>query len=272
MAKIPFLKMNGVGNDFVIIDERQQSYNLSCQNIINICDRKNGIGCDQLVIIQNSAEANCFMAIYNQDGSRSATCGNATRCVAAIIFDEDKNLDQISIATLAGSLECWKSSQNMISVRMGIPEFSWSKIPLSKAIDTQNLEIFDYKFYCVNVGNPHAVTFLTKMINDDEFLKIGPQIENHQLFPEKINVEFAVIKSDSKITARVWERGSGETKACGSGACAIAITAIKNNFVNKNEIEIEFPGGSTFIKWPNDQESVIMTGTYIKEFSGYYEL
>lgn len=270
MKKIPFVKMNGAGNDFVIIDQRQQQHNLTKNDIINICDRKI-IGCDQLILISNSKNADCFMSIYNKDGSQSATCGNATRCVASIILNENKNSQKILIETLAGNLECWNHNSKMISVKMGIPKFNWQEIPLSKESNTQGLDILGYKFYCVNIGNPHAVAFFQKTISNNDLYEIGPKIENHQFFPEKTNVEFAVIKSDKLIEAKVWERGSGETKACGSGACAIAVTAIKNDFIKNNEVEIKFPGGSTFINW-DKKNSVIMTGYYDREFNGNYEV
>jgi len=261
--KVKFIKMNGAGNDFVIFDARNQEVNLNKEEIIKISDRKN-IGCDQLIIIRKVDDADCLMEIYNSDGSLSGACGNATRCVAAII-----NQDSLKIKTAAGFLKCWREG-NLISVDMGKPKFLAKEIPLAKEIDSQNISFFGLSFACVNVGNPHAVTFVKKLPSDEEFFKIAPQIESEVIFSQKTNVEFAKIISDNLLEVRVWERATGETLACGSGACAVAILAIKNGLVKSKKLTTRFKGGDLIIEW--NGESVIMTGGFEKNFEGEINL
>jgi diaminopimelate epimerase len=268
--KIEFLKMNGAGNDFVIIDQRLNQYNLSTQSLIDMCDRNYGIGCDQLITINNSDIANCHMTIFNNDGTTSEACGNATRCVAAIIFNENSTLLQIKIQTIAGILDCKKESNDMISVTMGVPKFNWQDIPLSNKQDTQSLNIYGYNAFCVNIGNPHTVLFLDHKITDTELFNLGPKIENDPIFLNRTNVEFAHITSDYHIKARVWERGVGETQACGSGACAIAAIAIKNKLINTTKTLISYPGGDIYIEWNNPKSPIIMSGDYEIEYEGEY--
>lgn len=258
-AKIPFVKMEGAGNDFVIIDSRRIPVHLTAQQVKKISDRKN-IGCDQVIILKNSSRADCLMEIYNSDGSLSAACGNATRCVASILMAEKKHREA-KIKTAAGILRCWKSG-DLISVDMGIPEFDWKKIPLSSEIDSQKIFLHDFEFACVNVGNPHAVAFVDEKLSDEKFLNLGPKIECDSIFPEKTNVEFAKIISDDLIEVQVWERGTGETLACGSGACAVAILAIKKSLVKKNKVTTRFKGGDLTVEWNGTGSAVIMTGGY----------
>jgi diaminopimelate epimerase len=253
-TKIKFVKMSGAGNDFAIFDARQFSeFSLSAAQIQKIANRKN-IGCDQLIVIkkpllQKKEKAlnvdltdadqiqnpDCLMEIYNPDGSKSEACGNATRCVAAILFSET-NKSEINIKTAARVLKCWRAiknlaGENLISVNMGIPSFDWQKIPLLQKTNTQKISLFNFDFACVNVGNPHAVAFINAPLSDKKFFEIGSKVETNKIFPQKTNVEFAQILSDNLIEVRVWERGAGETLACGSGACAVAILAIKNGLM-----------------------------------------
>lgn len=257
--EIKFIKMNGAGNDFVIFDARQKEINLTKNQIQKISNRNN-IGCDQLIIIRNSMEADCLMEIYNSDGSLSGACGNATRCVAALI--DKKNL---KIKTAAGILDC-KKNGNLISVTMGKPKFSWNEIPLTKEVDSQKIILENFEFACLNIGNPHAVTFIENNLSDEEFFRVGPKVENDPLFRDKTNVEFAKVISDELIEVRVWERGAGETLACGSGACAVGVLAIKKNLIQDNKVTIRFKGGDLEIEW--NGADVIMTGGYEKEFEG----
>lgn len=259
--KIPFIKMSGAGNDFVIFDARKTAVSLTAQQIKKISQRKN-IGCDQLIILKNSSGADCEMEIYNSDGSLSGACGNATRCVASL-FDKT----EVKIKTAAGILKCWKNG-NLISVDMGVPNFEAKKIPLSLEVDSQKIALFGFEFSCVNVGNPHAVTFIKKPLSDKEFFEVGPKVETNSLFPQKTNVEFAQILSDNLIEVRVWERGAGETLACGTGACAVGILAIRKNLVKNKKVTTRFKGGDLEIEWHGDGTSVIMTGGYDKIFDG----
>lgn len=279
-VQINFVKMSGVGNDFVIFDGRKVAINLSAAQIKKISDRKN-IGCDQLIVLKSSltiaksivkedSPPDCIMEIYNSDGSLSGACGNATRCVASILLAEKKT-DRVRIQTAAGILDCWRDG-DLISVNMGIPNFDWQKIPLAHKSDSQKIVLFDFEFACVNVGNPHAVTFINYsqpqelVINDADFFAIGPQVETNAIFPQKTNVEFVRILSDELMEVRVWERGAGETLACGSGACAVAILAIRKNLTKSKKITVRFKGGDLLIEWHGDGSPVIMTGGYQKIF------
>lgn len=275
---LKFVKMSGAGNDFVIFDARETLISLTPQQIQKISDRKN-IGCDQVIILKNFAKADCEMEIYNSDGSKSGACGNATRCVAAILFGllsspsgvegrfpsgvEGKTAqtptpstplrEQIKIKTAAGILKCWHDG-DLISVDMGAPKFE------------NDVTLFGFDFSCIDVGNPHAVTFLNKKISDEKFFEIGPKVESDKIFPNKTNVEFARILSDDLIEVRVFERGAGETLACGSGACAVATLAIEKKLVNSRKITIRFKGGDLQIEW--NGTSIVMTGGFKKEFDG----
>jgi diaminopimelate epimerase len=268
---ISFLKMNALGNDFIIIDQRKSSIKLTSKDIIKLSNRKI-IGCDQLILIldDQSKEADCYIEIYNSDGSKSPSCGNATRCVAALLIEE-KNQERVKIRTDAGILECCKDD-NLISVLMGHPKFLWSEIPINKNIATDNVVFDNYRFYLANIGNPHAVTFLTHELSDQEFFYLGKKIESDPLFSLKTNVEFARIINDDLIDVRVFERGVGETLACGTGACAVAAIAIKNNLVKQNEITIRFKGGDLKIKWPSPNSEIIMIGSHQKTFVGNINL
>ncbi len=257
--------MNGAGNDFVIFDARNQTVNLNSEQIKKISDRKN-IGCDQLIVMKPTSEADIEMVIYNSDGSISGACGNATRCVASLL---DK--DELKIKTAAGILEC-KKSGDLISVNMGIPKFNWNEVPLSKNIDSQKILLEGFEFACLSIGNPHAVTFIKEPLGDEKFFGIGPKIENNPIFPQKTNVEFAQIISDDLIEVRVWERGAGETLACGSGACAVGILAIRKKLVKNNKVTTRFKGGDLLIEWNGEGSAVIMTGGFEKEFEGKIEV
>jgi len=256
-SNLSFIKMNATKNDFIIFDSRSLEINLSCNQIQKICDRKN-IGCDQLIIIKNpssSSVADCFMEIYNQDGSKSAMCGNATRCVASLIMQEKKST-KATIETASNVLNCWRQINGEISVEMGNPKFS------------NNFSFNNLEFFLVDMGNPHAVCFVDEIPADEVFFKIAPQVETNKFFLNRTNVEFAKIIADNLIEVRVWERGAGETLACGSGACAVAVAAIKNNLVNAKKIITRFKGGDLAIEWADDASLVIMTGNYQKIFHG----
>jgi diaminopimelate epimerase len=251
---VRFIKMSGAGNDFAIFDARKTTINLSTAQIVKISNRKN-IGCDQLIVIRNADTADCMMEIYNSDGSLSQACGNATRCVASILM-EDSTSSSIKIKTAAGILECWREANGLISVNMGIPNFDWQKIPLSCEADSQKISLFDFEFACTNVGNPHAVTFISNPLSDEKFFDVGPKVETNSIFLQKTNVEFSQIISDNLIEVRVWERGAGETLACGSGACAVAILAIKKGLVKNNKVTIRFKGGDLHIEWNGNGSAI----------------
>lgn len=250
---ISFLKMNAAGNDFVIFDARKNNISLTSENIKKISNRKN-IGCDQLIIIKDDQnKSDCFMEIYNCDGSQSSSCGNATRCVASILFSSSLN-QIIKIRTNSGIVECKKNDQ-LISVNMGKPFYS-----------NKNFVFNNYNFFCIDIGNPHAVCFLKDSIDNDSFYNIGPKVENNSYFPYKTNVEFAKIINNDLIEVRVWERGAGETLACGSGACAVAYVAITQGYINSNKVTTKFKGGEIHLELIDN--FILMTGGYQKIFEG----
>jgi len=271
--------MHGLGNDFVIIDGRDNGLNLSLEQRQHISNRKWGVGCDQLIILERSkswAEMN-FMRIYNPDGSEAEACGNATRCVADLMMRED-DVDNIVIETVAGSLNCWREGEQLVRVEMGKPQLKWSEIPLSKDCDTLFLEglrgVNDLRPttrndlpVAVNMGNPHCIFFVDEKIDDVELTKLGSHFEVDPLFPNKTNVEFVQILSPNHVRMRVWERAAGITQACGSGACAVAVAAIRRGLTER-KMTVTLDGGDLIINWPSDDAPVHMTGPVAYVFDG----
>ena len=244
-------KMDGLGNDFVIIDQRKKNINLSNDQIIKICDRE-FIGCDQLIFIKEDADLDAELEFYNSDGSKSDACGNGTRCVAHLLSKEN-NKKEINLKVASKILKSKIFENNLVETSIGLPRVKWNEIPLSKESDTKNLNIKlidneNKAFYggiAINVGNPHVIFFIE---NIDKFNleKIGPEIENHELFPEKCNVTLAKKISPTLIKVKVWERGAGLTKACGTAACATAVAANLENLSN-SKTEIEFSMGKLLV-------------------------
>ena len=257
-------KMDGLGNDFIIIDQRNDQFKLSKDQIKKICDR-NFIGCDQLIFIKKNKNTDAGMEFYNSDGSTSGACGNGTRCVAYFLSKEmDK--DRIVLWTKSGNLESKILGEKLVETKIGPAKTNWKEIPLIKNLDTKNLnyKIIDknnqehFGGTVVNVGNPHIIFFVNN-IEDFDLKKIGPEIENDKLFPEKCNVALAKIINDCLIKVRVWERGAGLTKACGTAACATAYAAKINDKI-KNKVQIEFELGKLTI-FIDENENILMNGT-----------
>lgn len=265
-----FKKMHGLGNDFVILDARENGLELSLEQKRLIADRRRGIGCDQLLVIERSknwAETN-FMRIYNPDGSEARACGNGTRCVAHLLMREDQ-VDNIIIETVAGSLNCWREAEQLVRVEMGKPNLKWDEIPLSKECDTLYLP-FNDKPVAVNVGNPHCVFFVENIAGkwtDKLVEEHGKQVEIAPLFPERANVEFVEILARDHVRMRVWERGTGITQACGSGACAAAVAAIRRKLTDR-KVTVTLDGGDLVIEWPSDDAPVSMIGPVTYVFDG----
>jgi diaminopimelate epimerase len=256
---IKAFKMDGLGNDFVIIDQRNKNIDLSKDQIIKICDRSY-IGCDQLILIKKNRKIDAGLEFYNSDGSVSGACGNGTRCVADLLAKEN-NKNEITVWTSSGSLKSNILGNNLVETEIGIPKTNWDEIPLSKNLNTKNLNIkiiSKNNEECIggtaiNVGNPHIIFF----VNDIEIFdlkKIGPEIENHEFFPEKCNVTIAKVINKNLIKVKVWERGAGLTKACGTAACAAAVAG-KVNKLTDSKVDIEFALGklSIFI----DEKNII---------------
>jgi diaminopimelate epimerase len=248
---IKAFKMDGLGNDFVIIDQRNKNINLSKDQIIKICDR-NYIGCDQLILIKKNRKIDAGLEFYNSDGSITGACGNGTRCVANLLAKKN-NKKEITVWTSSGSLKSNILTKNLVETEMGIPKTNWDEIPLSKNIDTKYLKIkiMDKNNEehiggtAINVGNPHIIFFVND-IETFDLKKIGPEIENHEFFPKKCNVTLAKVVNKNLIKVKVWERGAGLTKACGTAACATAVAA-KINDLADSKVDIEFALGKLSI-------------------------
>ena len=258
-------KMDGLGNDFVIIDQRTQGFSLNKDQIIKICDR-NFVGCDQLILIKKNSEVDASLQFYNSDGSYSEACGNGTRCVADFLSKERGQKEiTVFISTKSGLLKSKILGNNLVETEIGIPKTNWEEIPLSKKLNTKDLkiEIIDKKNnkhiggIAVNVGNPHAIFFVND-IESFDLEKIGPEIENHELFPEKCNVTLAKVINKNLIKVKVWERGAGLTKACGTAACATVVAGNIKALVDKTT-DIEFALGKLTISI-DEKNSIHMKG------------
>ena len=267
MNNLEAFKMDGLGNDFIIFDRRKRSFSLTKDQIIKISDRNN-IGCDQVIFIDNDKKNNIQLKFYNSDGGEISACGNGSRCAAYLLMKED-NKKNIFLKTKSGILEAQINDNNLVNIKIGKPIFEWKKIPLSKEMDNKNLKIKinnnDVKEinggFSLSVGNPHVI-FFVKDLNQFNLEKIGPKIENHVYFPEKCNVTLAKIKNKKHIKIKVWERGAGLTKACGTAACATAVAGAVLN-LNERCVDIEFPEGLLNIDWKKNN-NIYMTGTVSK--------
>jgi diaminopimelate epimerase len=269
MQARPFLKMHGLGNDFVVFDARRQPLSLTTANVRAIADRHTGIGCDQLIVIEPApqADADVFMRIYNADGDEVGACGNASRCVAWLLMQEHDRRG-VRIATASGIVSAEAASGTAIAVDMGVVRCAWQEIPLAEPADTLHLGITALPLHdpvAVSVGNPHAVFF----VDDADAVPlaiVGPVIERHPLFPQRTNVEAAAVLSRERIRLRVWERGAGITRACGTGACAAAVAACRRGLTGRR-VTVDLDGGNLAVEW-RDDDHVIMTGPASLSFTG----
>ncbi len=266
--ELQFTKMHGCGNDFVIIDNRNQQLELNKDEIKLICDRRYGIGCDQLVIVNNNDKnhVSAYALFWNSDGSVSSTCGNATRCIASILFKETRT-KKINIETHNGVIECHKKNNGLISVNIGEPKISWDQIPLSLEVSTLKLPL-EGEPTGTNFGNPHC-TFFVDDLNTVDIQNQGPIIENNVLFPQKTNVQFVKIMDRANIKIRVWERGVGTTLASGSSSCAAVDAGIRRGLLN-NKVTVELEGGTLEVE--KKSTGVWLTGPTKNVFSGRYNL
>ena len=266
-----FLKMHGLGNDFVIFDGREGvPLYLSTEAIQKLGDRHTGIGFDQMVILDpaKSNQAHVFMRIFNNDGGEVGACGNVTRCVADLLMRQSGRTE-ITVETVAGYLHARRAGPGRVSVDMGKVRLGWQEIPLSEEQDTLSVTVSEGVLknpVAVNVGNPHAV-FFVQHLHDVPLEKLGPVIETHPLFPQKVNVEVVRIDSDSAVTMRVWERGVGITRACGTGACAAAVAAARRGLTGR-KVSVTLEGGVLDIEWRESDDHVVMTGDVAEVFSG----
>lgn len=270
---MPFRKMNGLGNDFVVLDARRAPLRLDATVIRRIADRADGVGCDQVIAIEPSRRADAFMRIWNADGGEVAACGNATRCVAAILSAESGR-PETRIETVAGLLKTRVNQDGSVTVDMGQPRFAWDEIPLSEPFyDTSGIELqvgpIDaptlHTPSVVNVGNPHCV-FWVEDADAHDLERIGPMLEHHPLFPERANISLAQILSREALKLRTWERGAGLTRACGTAACAAAVSAARCDLTGR-EVTVHLPGGDLAVAWREDGH-ILMTGPSALDFEG----
>jgi diaminopimelate epimerase len=274
MTGTPFLKMHGLGNDFVVLDARAADLELTPERRRTIADRRLGVGCDQLIVLERPTdrEADVFMRIYNPDGGEAGACGNATRCVASVVMDE-RNSDHVTVQTIAGLLESQKTglASNglpVISVDMGPARLDWREIPVSQACDTNHLPLGLGPLQDpvgTNMGNPHA-TFFVDDADAIPLAELGPKLEHDRLFPERANIGVAQLVGEDRLRLRVWERGAGITLACGSGACAAVVAASRRGLVQR-KADVVLEGGTLTIEWLRDGH-VLMTGGIALAFKG----
>jgi diaminopimelate epimerase len=263
MNSLEAYKMDGLGNDFIIFDKREKSFFLTKDQIIKISSRNN-IGCDQVIFIDKDSDSDAFLKFYNSDGGEVSACGNGSRCAAYLLMRES-NKKKISLGTKSGILKATLDNKNLITINIGRPNFKWNTIPLLKDINNRNLKIKinsnDGKEiiggFSLNVGNPHVIFFVNDF-NQFNLKEIGPEIENHKYFPEKCNVTLACVENKKYLKIKVWERGAGLTKACGTAACAAAVAGAELKLTNRC-VDIKFQQGVLNIDWKMDN-NIYMKG------------
>lgn len=263
--------MHGLGNDFVVIDARRAAYAPSAGEVRAISDRRTGVGCDQFIIVEAAKrpDADAFMRIFNADGGEVGACGNASRCVGRLLMEES-GAQTAAFETVAGLLHAARAADGLVTVDMGPARLDWRDVPLAEAVDTLRLESVAHAGYAaptaVGMGNPHAVFF----VDDAEAVPladIGPTFEHHPMFPERTNVEFAHVARPDALRMRVWERGVGVTQACGTGACAAAVAAMRRGLTGR-VADVVLDGGTLRIHWRESDGHVLMTGPATIAFSG----
>jgi diaminopimelate epimerase len=279
LANHAFVKMNGLGNEIVVVDLRREGGVVTADEA-RAAAQPQGAPYDQLMVLHSPRVqgTDAYVRIYNNDGSESGACGNGMRCVADIVFNETGKT-ALTFETKAGLINCWKGETPLTStVDMGAPRFAWNEIPLSENFpDTRAIELqigpidnpILHSPSVVNMGNPHAI-FWVDDVNAYDLAKIGPLLENHPMFPERANISLAQVVSRERIVMRTWERGAGLTKACGSAACAVVVAAARLRRVNR-KATASVPGGDLMIEWRERDDHVLMTGPVAYEFEGRFD-
>jgi diaminopimelate epimerase len=279
LANHSFVKMNGIGNEIVVVDLRDKPGTVTADEARAVASPK-GVAFDQLMVLQpprlDGTEA--FIRIYNNDGSEAAACGNGMRCVARRVF-EASGQNSVTFETRAGLLNCWQGpSSDLYTVDMGPPKFAWQDIPLAEEFrDTRGIELqigpIDAPILhtpsVVSMGNPHAI-FWVDDVQAYDLARFGPLLENHPIFPERANITLAHIVDRDHITIRTWERGAGLTMACGSAACAAAVAAARLKRTNRT-VQVTLPGGDLAIEWRDRDDHVLMTGPATFEYEGRFD-
>jgi len=279
LADHAFVKMNGLGNEIVVVDLRQEPGVIAPEEA-RAAARPDGAPYDQLMALHapRTPGTDAYVRIYNNDGSEAGACGNGMRCVAARLFEESGR-SALTFETAAGLLNCWKADEpGLITVDMGPPRFRWDEIPLAEEFrDTRAIELqigpIDapvlHSPAVVNMGNPHAI-FWVDDVNAHDLGRFGPLLENHPIFPERANITLAAIQSPEHIVIRTWERGAGLTRACGSAACATAVAAARLKRTGR-KVRVTLPGGDLLIEWRERDDHVLMTGPVEFEFEGRFD-
>lgn len=277
---LQFTKMHGLGNDYVYMDAINQKIENRSELAKFVSDRHFGIGSDGLILICPSEKADFRMQMFNQDGSEAEMCGNGIRCVGKFVYDKGlTNKETITVETLAGIKTLVMTAKNgkieTARVDMGEPILEPEKIPvISKENPVKNLKLNEedkeFNFTCVSMGNPHAVTFIKEDVNKFDICKYGAKLEVNEAFPKKANIEFINVIDNKTLKMRVWERGAGETLACGTGACASTVAAILNGYTSR-EVTVHLLGGNLKIKWDENDNHVYMTGPATTVFEGKIE-
>ena len=269
---IPFVKMHGLGNDFVVLDARARPLDWSEEGYRRVADRRTGIGCDQFMVLRPpAADGDVFMEIRNADGGEVEACGNGTRCVAALLFDE-RGRDDAAVETVAGTLRAARGPDGLVRVDMGPARLAWDEIPLARPADTLGLDLAHGPLErptATNIGNPHATFF----VEDAEAVDLecwGPRVEHDLSFPERANVGVAEMQGRDAMRLRVWERGVGVTRACGTGACAAVAAAVRRG-LGARRMEVRLDGGALGIEWRESDGHLLMTGPAAVSFRGELE-
>ena len=268
----PFLKMNGLGNDFVVVEARTAPFEPSAAQVRAIADRTTGVGCDQLIVVEPGEGVDARARFWNSDGEEISACGNGTRCVGWLLM-QASGKDHAVIETRAGLLVASRAGERLVSVDMGKPRLDWPEIPLAREQDTRALgeKLSDDPALAappgaVSMGNPHLVFF----VDDIEAAPVetaGPALERHPLFPQGVNVGFAQVLNRDRIRLRVWERGAGLTQACGTGACAAVVAAARRGLAERSAVVVT-DGGELLVEWRAEDDHVIMTGPAAVDFAG----
>jgi diaminopimelate epimerase len=271
-GSINFRKMNGLGNDFVVLDARARPLALKAAQIAAIADRNRGIGCDQVIALEPSDFADVFMRIWNADGGEVGACGNAARCVAALLVAE-RGSPHVSIETESGMLSATVAKDGSVTIDMGAPRLAWNEIPLSQPFpDTRAVELTRFTGLglgaasMVNVGNPHCI-FFVENIEAHDLASFGPVLEHDKLFPERANISLAQVTGPSSLRLRTWERGAGLTRACGTAACAAAAAAARLGLTGRR-VTVTLPGGDLVIDWRENDDHILMTGPFALDYQG----
>ncbi len=268
-----FLKMHGLGNDFVVFDARAQAVAMTAEAARAIADRRTGVGCDSVILMERSrAGADAAMRVFNADGSDGGQCGNAARCLALLLFEDGRA--RATLDTVSGRLICAKAEGGLVTVDMGEPRLDWTEIPLAERMDTRRIDLkigpLDDPYLwgpgAVSMGNPHAVFFVDDVARY-AIDRLGPMVENHPLFPDRANVSFVQVLDEGHLRLRVWERGVGITNACGTAACAATVAGVRRNLTGRRAT-VTLDGGDLHIEWRERDGHVLMTGPAELAFRG----